>query len=220
MRIRSNTIVSFSESHYIAHTFGEEKYSVTFNYSFIVRAVVHRIAALNFLLFMTTADIQKKASRLYPISGGRGHPREEQAAYVKGYMDAVRDMSEPNDGDFFEKVAKGLKELWPSGEKSSKYPWQESVPNLVKRLQFIWKERGLKDLYTVDDCMQAGRRYLSQFERDVTYMQTLKYFVFKQEKSVASNGRITYTYKSSLADLLDGQRKEEWMRQEMEGTLI
>ncbi len=169
---------------------------------------------------MTAADIQKKASRLYPISGGKGYPKEEQAAYVRGYLDAIQDISVPHEGDFFENVAKGLKSLWPSGEKSAKYPWQESVPNLVKRLQFIWKEREFRDRYTVEDCLQAGRRYLAQFQHDVTYMQTLKYFVFKQEKSVASNGRITYTYKSSLADLLDGQRKEEWMKQEMEGTLI
>lgn len=118
------------------------------------------------------------------------------------------------DDDFFETLANKLRELWPPGEKDGKYPWRDSVPNLVHRLEFLWKERNFKDKYTLDDCLMAARRYLAQFETNVKYMQVLKYFIFKQNKLVATDGKITYTYKSSFGDLLESNptntTSDEW----------
>ena len=114
----------------------------------------------------------------------------------------------------FSALAEALRKLWPSGEKDGKYPWRDTVPNLKERLRLIWDYNDLGDKYTVDDCLQAARRYLAQFQEDTKYMQTLKYFIFKQNKSVGRDGRITYTYKSALVDMLDGNAavgcKEEW----------
>lgn len=103
----------------------------------------------------------------------------------------------------FSILAEALRKLWPSGEKDSKYPWRDTVPNLEKRLRLIWDYNDLGDKYTVDDCLQAARRYLAQFQDNTKYMQTLKYFIFKQNKLVGRDGKITYTYKSALVDLLN-----------------
>lgn len=110
--------------------------------------------------------------------------------------------------EYFTEIAKGLRELWPAGEKDGKYPWRDSVPNLAKRLKLIWEYRDMQE-YSLDLCLAAGRKYLAQFERDARYMQTLKYFIFKQGRLIGKDGRITYIYNSKFADMLEGMSDTE-----------
>ena len=116
-------------------------------------------------------------------------------------------------GDFFTDLAAALRNLWPVGEKDGKYPWRDSVPNISTRLQTLWKQRDLSK-YTLDDCLVAARKYLSQFESNVKYMRTLKYFIFRQNKIVEKNGRIRYTFESLFADMLEGlstlEKQSDW----------
>lgn len=123
-------------------------------------------------------------------------------------------------GDFFSQLAHGLRELWPSGDKDGKYPWRDSEANLVKRLQVLWNNRHL-DNYSLDDCLRAARRYLSQYEDNVKYMQILKYFILKQKSIVEPNGKIRYINESKFADMLESQEKlavpDDW---EMTTTLV
>lgn len=112
--------------------------------------------------------------------------------------------------DFFTELAEKMRELWPPGEKDGKYPWRDSVSNLSRRLKLLWDERGIKDK-SIDDCLVVARKYLAQFENNAKYMQTLKYFIMKQDQMVKSNGRITYTNKSTFADMLESNSMmEEW----------
>ena len=114
--------------------------------------------------------------------------------------------------DFFVELATQLRELWPAGDKDGKYSWRDSVPNLVKRLKTLWKSRNMKD-YTLDECLEAARKYLVGFENNAKYMQTLKYFIFKQQKLVGHDGKVKYTYKSSLVDMLESNPVDtsEWL---------
>lgn len=149
----------------------------------------------------TVTELREYAKKLYPNMASA-----VAEAYVRGYIDSQNayKYAVAKDDDFFTKVATGLHCLWPSGEKDGKYAWKESVPNLVKRLKFIWNEQNLGNSYTVEDCLRAGRRYLAQFQNDTKYMQILKYFIFKQTKLVSKiDGKITYSYKSTLADFLE-----------------
>lgn len=127
------------------------------------------------------------------------------------------------DDDFFNKVAVGLRELWPSGLKDNKYPWRESVRVLVDRLKFIWKDLEVSDDYSVDDCLEAGRKYLARFENNSTkYMQILKYFVFKQKTAGVDkkNGMYKVTYESTLVKLLQEKSSDEFIESMLEGEII
>ena len=104
---------------------------------------------------------------------------------------------------FFDELAGKLRELWPPGEKDGKWPWRDSVSNLSRRLETLWRDRGLKDK-TIDECLSAARKYLAQFEDNVKYMQTLKYFIMKQKSLVEKDGRIKYINESKFADILEG----------------
>lgn len=133
-----------------------------------------------------------------------------------------------NDDSFFMELAEKMRELWPQGEKEvrekngsvKKYPWRGSVHELAKRLKFIWGELELKD-YTVDECLTAARRYLSQFENSsVKYMRTLPYFIFRQEKNLKKTGFYSVSYKSPLAEYLTGEDKQETGWEGFEGELV
>ena len=105
--------------------------------------------------------------------------------------------------DFFVELATQLRELWPAGDKDGKYSWRDSVPNLVKRLKTLWKSRNMKD-YTLDECLEAARKYLVGFENNAKYMQTLKYFIFKNKQIIEKGGAFVTTFESKFADILEG----------------
>lgn len=106
--------------------------------------------------------------------------------------------------DFFIELAEKLRELWPPGDKDGKYAWRDSVPNLSRRLKALWDERFKDKQFTIDECLIAARKYLAQFEDNVKYMQTLKYFIMKQKSLVEKDGRIRYINESKFADILEG----------------
>lgn len=113
--------------------------------------------------------------------------------------------------DFFTELAEKMRELWPAGEKDGKWPWRDSVPNLSRRLQALWKDRGFGDK-TIDECLTVARRYLARFEDNAKYMQTLKYFILKQDSIVdKTTGRIRYINKSVFGDMLESNSVlNEW----------
>ena len=127
-------------------------------------------------------------------------PKDQRYDFVK--------VEDRIDRKFFDELASKLRELWPPGNKSGKYPWRDSVENISKRLQILWNERMKGKTYTIEQCLAAARKYLSQFEDDTTYMVLLKYFILKQEHIVKENGHLTYINKSKLADLLEGEAEE------------
>lgn len=118
---------------------------------------------------------------------------------------------------FFTELAEKLRELWPPGEKDGKYPWRDSVKNLTTRLKILWKERGLEKFhFNMTECLEVARRYLAQFENDTRYMKTLKYFIYKQSKIVAHDGKITYTFSSQFADMLETNGEYDMLSGEWE----
>lgn len=126
------------------------------------------------------------------------------------------------DHSFFTQVAMGLRDLWPPGNKEGKWAWRESVPALTDRLKFIWREHEVSEDYTVDDCLEAGRKYLARFENESTkYMQILKYFIFKQKQAgIDKNGIYKMTYESTLLNLLRDKEKEEFAQTILDGEII
>lgn len=112
------------------------------------------------------------------------------------------------DKNYWSDVAAALRELWPTGEKGEKYAWRDSVPNLAKRLQLLWSIRFPDKNYTKEQILQVARMYLARYENDMKYMKTLKYFILKQDKIVDQTGRIRYSSKSTLADMLEAAEEE------------
>ena len=123
---------------------------------------------------------------------------------------------------FFEELAEKLRELWPPGEKDGKYPWRDSVSNLARRLETLWLDRfqNQDKQYTIEQCLTVARKYLAQFENDTKYMKVLKYFILKQDSIVdRRTGRLIYSNKSILADMLESTSDFEAIDEQWETTI-
>lgn len=113
--------------------------------------------------------------------------------------------------DFFTQVAEGLRNMWPPGNKEgTSYAWRCPVTELVNRLKFIWMNNAVVEDYTVEDCLEAGRKYLAKFENSNTkYMRLLKYFVFKQKDlGTDKSGIYKKVYESPLLNMLQDKKDE------------
>lgn len=115
-------------------------------------------------------------------------------------------------------IAKALIKLWPSGMKDGKWPWRDSVDNIAARLETLWAARQLQGK-TLEDCLMVARRYLARYENDTRYMMLLKYFIFKQDKILGPTGKYKNTYKSMLADMLEGKDAEDSAMNEWDALL-
>lgn len=146
---------------------------------------------------MTAQEAIKKATLKYPLKDKDSTLKRE--IYLQGLLDA----SIGKDDAFFENLAPKLRELWPKGDKDGKYSWREPAGVIAKRLKFIWQENNLQNKYSEEDVLQAARAYLARFSDDTKYMQLLKYFIFKQVHSTHKDGKMVYTYTSTLCNILE-----------------
>ena len=126
------------------------------------------------------------------------------------------------DDSFFTQIAEGLRNMWPAGSKENKWAWRCPVSELVQRLKFIWLDHGVGETYSVEECLEAGRKYLARFEHhDTKYMQVLKYFIFKQKASgVDKNGVYKMSYNSTLLNILQDKKDEDNLELLLEGEII
>lgn len=123
------------------------------------------------------------------------------------------------DKTFFKDLAKKLRPMWPTGSKDGKYEWRCSEKVLAERLEFLWSDRLKGKTFTVEECLMVARRYLSRYETDTKFMQTLKYFVFKQKDVIMSDGKIKHQVESKFADMLEGKADEDAVQNEWESLM-
>ena len=124
--------------------------------------------------------------------------------------------------DFFNELAEKMRELWPPGGrmiKGHEYPWRDSVSNISRRLETLWKERLSGKDYTIEECLIVVRRYLAQFEDNTKFMKSVKYFIWNQKELVQSNGRIKYVIESIFADMLEGKNEQDAVMNEWNDIL-
>lgn len=170
------------------------------------------------------------ASLLYPVKYNietqSDENKEKRIAYTMGYDKGWNDRGNADEEDkkpvpdenYFKELAQKLRNLWPTGEKDGKYPWRDSVGNLVKRLQNLWTIREL-EAYPIETCVSVAQRYLARFEQDAKYMKILKYYILKQGSITRIDGKIVHTNESLFADMLEGKAEEDAVENEIDRML-
>lgn len=103
----------------------------------------------------------------------------------------------------FEQTAKDLIELWPKGLRiidNQKYPWNTDSLNLSMRLAYLHALRNI--VLPHDDIIECANKYLKAFEKDNTYMKSLKNWVFQETQE---DGIVQIN--STLADMLENNNE-------------
>ena len=123
---------------------------------------------------------------------------------------------------FFTELAEKMRPLWPAGGRrinNREYPWRDSVENIAKRLETLWKDRLNGKEFTIEECLTVARRYLAGFENSTKFMKGIKYFIWNQKELVQSDGRIKYVTESIFADMLEGKKEEDAIMNEWQDVL-
>lgn len=104
----------------------------------------------------------------------------------------------------FQKLAQEMISIYPSGIKSgtNKY-WRGSLLTVTNRLSKL--NDFTNDTLDIDLLIPATKKYIEQFNGDYRFMQTLPYFIFKNQ---IENGSTVF-YSALLATLEDLKNPDE-----------
>lgn len=114
--------------------------------------------------------------------------------------------------DRIELLAGQMMELFPALKKagSSQY-FRGNKKDITLRLKKFFKLYGNK--FSNDQILDATKKYVESFNGNYTYMRVLKYFIWKDEKRVNSDGEGYVDEVSDLASYIENDGKEfnkEW----------
>lgn len=97
--------------------------------------------------------------------------------------------------------------LFPEGKKAgtiSTY-WRGNVRDVKLKLKKFFKLYGNK--YTDEQILEATKQYVSSFNGNYTYMRALKYFIWKGDKKVDSEGSGYIEEISDLATFIENVKE-------------
>lgn len=116
--------------------------------------------------------------------------------------------------DRFEALAEKLRELFPAGRKEgTSLQWRDSVAIISKRLKTLVKKYNAK--FTDEQAIEATRKYIESFNGNYSYMQTLRYFIFKNK---VVDGAVEEH--SQLLSFIENAGNEDQLRQDWISTMI
>ena len=87
-----------------------------------------------------------------------------------------------NNQEKFNQLAEKMRELYPAGKKpGTTYYWKDSVPIIARKLETLVSKFNVN--FTEEEVLNATKRYIDSFNGDYRYMQLLKYFILKTDKT-------------------------------------
>ena len=118
------------------------------------------------------------------------HLSEGAESLVESILAETNLISTKNADERFKNLANKLREIFPQGKKTgTSLQWRDSESVIMDRLKkFILKYGDHPD----EEIIDATKRYVDSFNGQYTYMQVLKYFIWKNKISGAElvNGNV------------------------------
>lgn len=120
--------------------------------------------------------------------------------------------------DRLDALAIALMEVFPKGKKegTSVY-WKGNKKDTKLKLQKFFKLYG--NAYTDEQIITAAKQYVASFNGNYSYMRALKYFIWKDEKKIDSEGNGYIEEVSDLATYIENAGQEENTSQDWDLTL-
>lgn len=121
--------------------------------------------------------------------------------------------------DVLEALAKALMDVFPAGKKEGTcYYWKGNLREVTLRLKKFFKLYGSK--YTDEQIISAAQNYVSSFNGRYQYMRVLKYFIWKEEKKVDSEGIGHIEEVSDLAAFIENAGQEKQLREDWMSNMV
>ena len=115
-------------------------------------------------------------------------------------------------------LVNSLMEIFPPGKKEgTTIYWKGNKKDNRERLQKFFKLYGNK--YSNEQILEAAKKYVESFNGQYTYMRALKYFIWKDEKKIGSDGKRYIEEVSDLASYIENASQEESLNNDWTSTL-
>lgn len=163
---------------------------------------------LALLLVKTSTDIPKlfetlieKEILVKDIFGGYMITQRWDDVVSTIILDSDKDKQTP---ERLENLAIKLAEIFPKEKKAGTcHYFRGNKKDNILRLKKFFKLYGNK--YTDEQILNAARRYVESFNGNYTYMRILKYFIWKDEIKLDSEGNKYVEETSDLASLIENE---------------
>lgn len=115
-------------------------------------------------------------------------------------------------------LVNSLMEIFPPGKKEgTTIYWKGNKKDNKERLQKFFKLYGNK--YSNEQILEAAKKYVESFNGQYTYMRALKYFIWKDEKKIGSDGKRYIEEVSDLASYIENAGQEENLRNDWTSSI-
>lgn len=113
------------------------------------------------------------------------------------------EVSNVKDNDkHLEELAKKLMDIFPNGKKpGTNIYWKGNTKDTKLRLKKFFKLYGNK--FSDEELIKAATKYVESFNGNYQYMRVLKYFIWKDEKKMDSEGKMYIEEVSELASFME-----------------
>ena len=119
--------------------------------------------------------------------------------------------------DRLENLATQLMEIFPKQKKlGTCHYFRGNRKDIILRLKKFFKLYGK---YTDEQIVTASKKYVESFNGDYSYMRILKYFIWKDEVKINSEGDKYVDEVSDLANWIENAGQEEDLRNDWATTL-
>lgn len=119
--------------------------------------------------------------------------------------------------DRLEKLANQLMEVFPKQKKlGTCHYFRGNKKDIILRLKKFFKLYGK---YTDEQILTAAKKYVESFNGDYSYMRILKYFIWKDEVKINSEGDRYVDEVSDLANWIENAGQEEDLRSDWTSSL-
>ena len=109
-------------------------------------------------------------------------------------------------------------EVFPKGKKEgTSIYWKGNKKDIKLKLQKFFKLYG--NAHTDDQIVTAAKQYVASFNGNYSYMRALKYFIWKDERKIDSEGNGYIEEVSDLATYIENAGQEETTSQDWDLTL-
>lgn len=102
-------------------------------------------------------------------------------------------------------LAKKMQSEFPEGKRDNKYYWRDSTKVIAQRLAVFIEKYGD---YDDEEFVAATKKYVSSFNGNYEYMQLLKYFIYKKDKTNGEENSQLSSYLDNIND--DTLRDKDW----------
>lgn len=138
----------------------------------------------------------------------KGHLTESSRQKLADVLNNTK--KEPSTEERIEDLADSLMKIFPKGKKEgTPYYWKGNKKEIKDKLKKFFVYFG--DTYDDTQILNAAKKYVESFNGSYRYMRLLKYFIWKNDRKIIEEGKVSVEQVSELASYIENEGEDNNM---------